>query len=283
MTAATTIELRPLLRTDLAAAHALSVAFQWPHRADDWAFMCDLGQGVVATCGKEIVGTAMWWTYGKDRAALGMVGVTPLLHGRGIGRRLTKYALDGLGDRSVLLHATEAGLHLYETLGFEPTGRIRQHHGAAFQAGLMPLRDGERLRPTGRSDPALLAGLDRKACGMDRRELMAAVLKAAEGVVLDRDGDVAGFALMRRFGIGQVIGPVVAPDEAAARALIGHFLSSNQGQFIRIDVPEESGLSPWLQQLGLSDAGPAIRMVRGPSRPPDGTVRSFALVSQAFG
>ena len=283
MTTSTTIELYPLLRKHLNAAHALSVAFHWPHTADDWAFMGDLGQGVVAACGGEIVGTAMWWTYGEDWAALGMVGVTPPLHGHGIGRRLMKHVLDGLGERSVLLHATEAGLRLYETFGFRPTGRIRQHQGAAFQAGLMPLQKGERLRPTGRSDPAVLAGLDRRACGMDRRQLVAAVLKAGTGVALDRDGDVAGFALMRRFGIGQVIGPVVASDEAAARALIGHFLASNPGQFIRIDVPEESGLSPWLQQLGLSDAGPAIRMVRGPSQPSDGTVRGFALVSQAFG
>jgi hypothetical protein len=108
-------------------------------------------------------------------------------------------------------------------------------------------------------------------------------------VVLDRGGRAAGFAVLRRFGIGQVIGPVVAPDAAAARALIGHFLASNPGQFIRVDVPEESGLSPWLQELGLADVGPAIRMVRGAALPPGekgeeaGAVRRFALASQAFG
>lgn len=77
-----------------------------------------------------------------------------------------------------------------------------------------------------------------------------------------------------------MIGPVVAPAAAGAQALIGHFLAANRGQFIRIDVTEESGLAPWLREMGLADAGGAIRMVRGveKSRP-----RSFGLASQAFG
>ena len=99
-------------------------------------------------------------------------------------------------------------------------------------------------------------------------------------MVLDHQGTAVGFGILRRFGAGQVIGPVVARDSAGARALIGHFLAASPGQFIRIDVPEDAGLSNWLQSLGLADAGGAIRMLRGPGphRP-----RSFALVSQGFG
>ncbi len=144
----------------------------------------------------------------------------------------------------------------------------------------MPLRPGERLRPIGRSDPPALAELDRQATGFDRRALITALLGAGTAVVLDDQGTAVGFAVLRRFGAGHVIGPVVARDPAGARALIGHFLAANPGQFIRVDVPEESGLSDWLQALGLADAGGAIRMLRGPG--PD-RPRSFALVSQGFG
>ena len=194
--------------------------------------------------------------------------------------------LDQLGDgRTVILYATEAGQPLYEGLGFVADGVVRQYQGAAFGAGLVPLPDGHRLRPLGRSDPERLAALDRSASGLPREKLIAALLEAGNGIVLDRGGAPAGFALLRRFGRGQVIGPVVAPNEASARALIGHFLGQGAGQFIRVDVPEATGLCPWLLSLGLADAGPAIRMVRG--TPPTSAARdgaaTYALASQAFG
>ena len=275
--------LRPLLVEDLEAAHALSISFGWPHRLEDWAFMHALGHGVLAERDGEVVGTAMCWTYGRDQAALGMVGVEPALQGQGLGRRLMEHMLAGLGGRAVVLYATEAGLPLYRALGFVPVGVARQLQGAAFQAGLVPLAEGDRLRPIGRSDPPVLAALDREACGVDRRALMAALLETATGVVLDREGTAVGFALLRRFGRGHAIGSVVAPDTMSAKALIGHFLASRPGQFIRIDVPEERGLSPWLKELGLADAGPAIRMVRGADARATGRVGTFALVSQGFG
>lgn len=275
--------LRPLLPADLPAAHALSTAFNWPHRLEDWTFMHDFGHGVVAERDGQVVGTALCWTYGSDRAALGMVGVAPAMQGQGVGRRLMEHALSALGDRAVALYATEAGLPLYRALGFVPTGTVRQHQGATFKAGLIPLCEGERLRPIGRSDPSVLAALDRQASGMERQTVLAALIETATGVLLDRGGKAVGFALLRRFGRGHVIGPVVAPNAAGAKALIGYFLGSRPGQFIRLDVPEESGLSPWLEGLGLTDADHAIRMVRGGSPCGTGHVSTFALISQAFG
>lgn len=285
VTAVATTEtvLRPLLRADLPAAHALSSAFNWPHRLDDWAFMHALGRGAVVDRAGQVVGTALCWHYGTDRAALGMVGVAPTMQGQGMGRKLMETTLGWLGNRAALLYATEAGLPLYRSLGFVATGRARQHQGAAFQDGLVPLPEGERLRPIGRSDASTLAALDLEASGMERQAVLMALLEAATGVVLDRDGKPTGFALLRRFGQGHVIGPVVAPDATGAKALIGYFLGSRPGQFIRIDVPEESDLSSWLEELGLADIGSAFRMIRGRDTGPGGRVSSFALISQAFG
>lgn len=274
--------LRPLLPTDLPEAAALTASFGWPHRVEDWQFLLAMGSGIAAEQDRALAGTAMRWTYGPDWAAVGSIGVKPAAQGQGLGRRLTAAILAGLEGRNVLLHATEMGIPLYRSLGFVPSGVVRQQQGAAFAAGVVALHPGERLRPIGRSDPALLSALNRQAAGMDRSHLLNALLPSGSGVALDRDGEITGFALLRRFGRGHVIGPVVAPDLQGAQALIGHFLASRPGQFIRVDVPEESGLCPWLEQLGLSDAGPAYRMVRG--REPDrGPARVFALISQALG
>lgn len=274
------LRLRPLRPADLAGAQALSASFGWPHRTEDWSLMLALGQGWAADHDGTLAGTAMSWTYGEDAAALGMICVARAHQGRGLGRTLLQQLLHDLQGRTVMLHATDQGLSLYQSLGFVPTGRIRQLQGAAFQPPLMPLRAGERLRPTGRSDPPVLAALDRNAIGFDRSALIAALLETGTGVVLDHQGTAVGFAILRRFGAGQAIGPVVARDQTGARALVGHFLAANPGQFLRIDVPEDSGLSNWLQTLGLADAGGAIRMLRGSGiRRPS----SFALASQGFG
>jgi GNAT superfamily N-acetyltransferase len=277
------LALRPLAESDLPAAQALSAAVGWPHRVEDWRFVHGLGSGVALEQDGALVGTAMTWRYGADAAALGMAIVAPEHQGRGLGRRLLAAALEGLGARRVLLHATEAGLPLYQGLGFRARGTVRQHQGAAFSVGLVAPRPGERIRPVGRSDAPAFSALDAEATGLERGPIIAALLEAAEGVVLDRRGEAVGFALLRRFGRGHVIGPVVAPDAEAAKALIGHWLGSRSGQFLRIDVPEEAGLCDWLAGLGLAEVDRAVPMLRGGAPPSSPRARAFALVNQALG
>ena len=279
------VVLRPLTIKDLAAAYGLTRAIGWPHRREDWALALRLGSGVAAEADGKLIGTALRWTYGTADARIGMIVVDPAAQSRGLGRRLTQAALRPLRGRSVTLHGTPAGLSLYASLGFETVGVVRQVQGAAFRPGVLALGAGERLRPIGRSDPAMLAALDRAATGWDRSRVFAALLKAGSGVVLDRAGTIRGFALLRRFGHGLLIGPVEAPDAASAKAMILYHLGSHAGQFMRIDVPEEAGLVPWLLRLGLADAGTVTFMRRGlaPSARHRGQPRVYALASHALG
>ena len=99
-----------------------------------------------------MIGTALCWTYGAERASLGMVIVSPAWQGRGIGRKLMELVLEGLGGRVTFLHATPAGQPLYEKFGFQAVGTLDQHQGAAFQPPLVSLPPGERLRPLGSND-----------------------------------------------------------------------------------------------------------------------------------
>ena len=259
------ITYRRFTLDDVAAAHALTVELKWPHRPDDWKFVAQLGVGFVAEDASGVIGTALCWKYGADRASLGMVIVSPARQGLGIGRRLMELLLEELGSRITFLHATAAGQPLYEKLGFRATGTLDQHQGAAFQPPLVSLPAGERLRPLGSSDTARLVELASQASGLDRGEVLPALLENADGIALDRDGELIGFALFRRFGRGFAIGPVVAPaseDSSRAKALISHWLALNEGVFVRVDTPGDSGLTGWLEQLGLPRVDTVVRMVR---------------------
>ncbi|ALE57626.1 GCN5 family acetyltransferase [Burkholderia sp. HB1] len=259
------ITYRRFTLDDVAAAHALTVELKWPHRADDWKFVAQLGVGFVAEDASGVIGTALCWKYGADCASLGMVIVSPARQGLGIGRKLMELLLEELGGRITFLHATAAGQPLYEKLGFRATGTLDQHQGAAFQPPLVSLPAGERLRPLGSSDTARLVELASQASGLDRGEVLPALLENADGIALDRDGELVGFALFRRFGRGFAIGPVVAPaseGSSRAKALISHWLALNEGVFVRVDTPGDSGLTEWLEQLGLPRVDTVVRMVR---------------------
>jgi GNAT superfamily N-acetyltransferase len=277
------VKLRRMTAADLTAAHDLSSEQKWPHCIEDWEMLLGLGFGYVATRDDVVIGTAMAWLYGEDAATLGMVIVSPRAQGMGIGRRLMDAVLGDLGNRTVLLNATDEGAPLYRKLGFAPVGPVFQHQGAAFSVPMAELIPDERVRPLGAKDMKTLHGLAKRATGMDRAALLDALVPGAQGVVLTRSNEPVGFALFRRFGRGYVVGPTIAPDTGGAKALISHWLGSNAGMFCRLDVPEESGLGAWLDDLGLPCVGRVMRMARGPLPPLDHSVTTFSLTTQALG
>ena len=282
MTTEMAVCLRPFEQGDLPAAHAMSSALKWPHRIEDWQFALSLGQGVVAECDGKVLGTALSWNWGADHATIGLVIVAPELQGQRIGNRMMSALLDRLPARTVLLHATVAGLGLYERLGFVTTGEIGQHEGTLAAVPTLTAREGDRLRPLADPDIEALVTMDARGAGMPRGELIRRLFSQEKSVVLERDGRLAGFAVLRRYGHGHAVGPVAAPDVDAARLLIADCCRQGEG-FLRVDVETTSGLAQWLESLGLQRTGRVSIMVRGqvPERGP--AQGGWALVSQAIG
>lgn len=278
------VTLRPMTDADLPAAQSLTADLRWPHRLADWAQAFRHAEGVVAERDGELVGTALRWRWGPDHATVGLVVVAPACQGRRIGHRLMTAVLDGLDHRTVLLNATAEGRGLYERLGFERTGELRQHQGTAQPSPPIALEPGWRLRPASQNDLPALQQLDAQARGMSRPALIEDLLAEADTtVVLDHDDRAVGFAILRRFGRGHIVGPVVAPDAEGAKALIAHLSGLNAGRFTRIDVDFDSGLAEWLESIGLPRVDAPTTMVRGqPLQGAEGT-RLFAIATQALG
>src|SRR5471032_433256 len=272
---------------DVDAAHGLSQVVRWPHRAEDWRFMAEAGAGFVAELDGTVIGTALCWKCGADRASLGMVIVSPEQQGHGIGRKLMELLLERTAERITFLHATPAGKPLYEKLGFEAFGRTEQHQGIVAHLPPLSPPSGERLRPLRTSDTPLLIELASRASGLDRSAILPALLAVAQGIGLEHNGELVGFSVLRRFGRGYVIGPVVAVESGdlhRAKALIHHWLSRRAGEFIRIDIPAECGLSRWLGELGMSHVDTPVKMVRNAQSvlQVDTTVRQFSIINQAM-
>lgn len=278
------VVLRPMTADDLPQAHALSAEQRWPHRPVDWEQMFAHSEGLVAERDGKVVATAQRWLWGDHHATIGLVIVSPACQGRRIGHRLMSALLEDMDDQTVLLQATAEGRGLYERLGFVRTGEIRQHQGMAQPTPLIALPAGWRLRPSGLNEAAALHQLDRDARGMPRAALIDELIAQADAcVVLDHEGTQKGFAILRRFGRGHVIGPVVAPDAESAKALIAHLAGMNAGRFTRIDIDFSSGLAEWLESIGLLRVDAPTTMVRGaPLQHPEGAPGLFAIVTQAL-
>jgi GNAT superfamily N-acetyltransferase len=277
--------IRRLQPDDLSAALKLTQAEQWSHRLEDWQFHHRMGRG-WAVCDEEsgeLIGTASWWAYGEAFGSVGLVLVDRRQQGKGIGRRLMNLIIDEAGSRVLQLVATKAGLKLYQQCGFREVGGIEQRQGVAAPQLSTPTPSGVTLRPTTPGDLAALCELDAAALGAARPDVIGAVAAAGAGVAAERDGHLTGFAAIRQSGRGALIGPVVAPDEALAIALIEHLLRATSG-FTRVDTASEATqLATWLEAAGLVRVDEVTVMVRGARPESRSGVRTFGLVSQALG
>ncbi|WP_336744376.1 GNAT family N-acetyltransferase [Aureimonas altamirensis] len=274
------VAMVPFSARHLPGAHKLSLDLRWPYRLDDWAFAIELGQGFVLERQGEVLGTAAWFPYGDTCATIGMIIVADSVQGRGYGARLMDALLAAAGPRTILLNATPEGQALYLRRGFRPVGTIHQHQGvvpATFEAA----STADIVRPMVPEDFDAMLRRDREATGFERRPLLERLLDVGEADVLRRDGEVAGYAVSRVWGRGHVVGPVVAPTPQDARLLIEAALSRLRGRFVRIDTDVETGLSPWLAEIGLLQVSDALVMVLG-QMPPTGPARVFALSNQSL-
>ncbi|MEJ1998804.1 MAG: GNAT family N-acetyltransferase [Maritimibacter sp.] len=263
----------------LPGALKLSQEMRWPYRIEDWEFAAAAGQGVALERDGELIGTALWWPYGQSHANAGMIIVTGTEQGRGHGARLFDALLDATQGRDVVLCSTEEGLALYKRRGFVEIGTIIQHQAVLDVA----VEGGDGIRLARAADIPGIQAFDRNATGLDRAPLVSALAEAGRISLIECAGGIAGYSVARRFGRGYVVGPVAAENTEEAKRLILEQLSWLQGQFVRIDIHAEHGLSDWLVSLGLPRTDQGTAMVKGQPPQPDGAARMFALASQSLG
>lgn len=274
---------RPMTAADLPSAHALSVQLKWPHRLEDWAMLQRISEGFVVLDGERLIGTAFACPQG-DFATIGLVIVSADYQGKGIGRKLMELALEACQSRTPVLNATLAGAPLYASQGFVEFGRVQQYQGQAQAPATEPLAGGEQCRPLRKADRARQLSLANAGSGLDRQTVLMDLFDTVEhSVGIERDGQLRAFALLRPFGRGRCIGPVIAENLEQAKHLIAVLLAQVPDAFVRIDIPADSGLGEWLADAGLKQVDTVAQMARGTPPQVVNSVRQFALVTQAIG
>ncbi|MFW2541220.1 GNAT family N-acetyltransferase [Primorskyibacter sp. 2E107] len=278
--------IRRITPDDRPLLHELTVSVFWPHKARDLDTFLALGQGYIALdeIGRPI-GSAMYFTMGTDFAMLGMMVTTPRLQALGAGRRLLRRILKDCEGRDLRLSATKSGFWLYESAGFETVATISQQQGMVRPIHLPEPAHGLTLRALQPSDHAAVQALDRHAYGAARTDVLDAMGRLSTGaVVVERAGAVCGFAMMRDFGKGAVIGPVVAEHDQMAMQLCAPLLQQCEGRFARLDTPQHSDhFKAFLNAAGLGVFDTVTEMRIGLSRRATDGALLYGLASHSLG
>lgn len=283
------MQIGDVVAADLEQLHALSISVGWPHRAEDWQFLREFGQGVVATdeIGR-IMSSAMWFRQSPELATIGMVITSPRLQTQGTGLWLMEYALKDLEGFNLRLNATRAAQRLYFSLGFKPEMKVYQCQGVVTAPPEDVPAFGE-LRELTANDLAAAVALDATAFGVARATLMEKLFGQSRGYGLFRDGQLVAFALCRRFGRGHVVGPIVASDDTDALAVAAPHIRDHKDKFLRLDSHFGSGyFASQVVLSGLTVFDTVLTMSFGKTLAdfaPDSTAaaRTYGLVSQTLG
>ena len=192
-------------------------------------------------------------------------------------------ALEFAGDRPLRLVATAEGLPLYEKLGFRrvrhdpaTSGRCAAVDGAPQGTELATADD---IRGHRSARPRRLRRRSRSA-------LIACLASVGQFAVIRRDGRVTGFAALRAFGRGEVIGPVVATErQMTPRHSFAFFMAARPGPSCASIRIATAACLPWLGNSGLAHVGGGIAMApaRQSREPAHARSPTFALANQALG
>lgn len=260
-----TSTIRTLNPDEARAAVEWAAAEGWnPGLADLPCFLAqDAGLFLGAFDGAELASVISATRYGADFGFIGFYIARPEARGRGHGLAVWQAGMRRLAGRLVGLDGVVAQQANYRKSGFRLAWRnIRfggvprppAAHGMIVPAAAIPFDAIERM--------------DAEVFPAPRPDFWRAWLGAAGHVALAllREGEPAGFGVIRPCRKGHKIGPLVAADAAGAEALAAALLGRIEPGEVFLDVPEPHAAATRLaERLGLAPVFETARMYTGPA------------------
>lgn len=263
------VRVRPLVAEDLPGLQALADRQgRNLHRREYERFLgLEGARGFVVTDDAgALLGAVTAMRY-FEHAFLGPVLAREGPDAVGVAVLLVQRVLEALQAGGVLhveAVATREEAALLRPLGFEEVSRAavleRPPSPAGLPAASVPMEPHHLLD---------VGALDAAAAGYGRKQYLAALRdEHPEGArVRERDGEVVGFAVVRRSRRGLHVGPVVTaePDAGLALALVEDALALSGSWPAVALVPEGSGVREGLERAGFREVGSLVRMRAGAS------------------
>ena len=219
----------------------------------------------------------------EKTAWIGSLIVPPERRGRGFGSRLMMQALDYLqsaGVGTVRLDADPPGISIYRRLGF-----LDECESMRFRLDVPGIVPPTSATPMAAEHLEAIARLDERVFGDNRSRLLRLLFQHAEdGFIVERHGQISGFAFLIATTTGVHVGPMIADDECVARELWGATMREARGRRISVGIPAPNRAGcDLLRSLGFQPRPSSLRMTRGVASPGAAGDGVFALGSGAFG
>lgn len=206
--------------------------------------------------------------YGDDYGFLGFYIVHPDGRGKGFGMETWKAGMSYLDKRTVGLDGVVAQQDNYKESGFQLVGRNIRFTGVPKLPELpgSAVRIGEaRAEHTDQIEK-----LDRLCFGAPRPGFLRAWVFAAPDTgrttfAAFENGDLSGYATIRKCIEGYKIGPLFAQTQRAAEALFQACCAkAGPGETVTLDVPEANQKAMMMaESAGLTPVFETARMYRG--------------------
>ena len=272
----------PLGTGHLAGCVVLSKSANWNQNEADWRLMLELGRGYgLSLADGTLAASTLTLPYGERIAWVSMVLVLPEHRRKGYATQLLRRALDDLRNegRSAVLDATPAGHEVYAQERFRDTWGYRRYAlraspGADEDAAKLRVAEESvadiNVRPLAEAHWQQVLTLDAPAFGASRERLLRALARRlpAAALVAERKGEFIGFLLGRDGREASQLGPLVARDADAAKALLAAALAQIAPPIYLDIVDRETALRAWLEACGFEFQRPFTRMVHGADHAP---------------
>jgi len=288
--------IRLLTAKDIPGALRLTQVAKWNQTAQDWknllefepygCFGVDLDGNLVGTA------TAVRFEPKSGPGSLGWIGmalVDPECRRHEIDSVLLKKCLDYLRAQQVETVRLDTPLmskHLYDQLGFVVEYALERWEGTAHKVP-GAVKGPWTLGALTPADLEQLAEYDHPVFGTDRQKVLGAFIKdwpeqalAARGP----KGGLMGYALARRGGSYEQIGPLVGDNAAICEALLLEQLARLAGKRVSVDlITEQAWIKPLAERCGLRHQRPFLRMAQGPHSAPGKQVKAAAIGGSELG
>lgn len=233
---------------------------------------------VVALAGEAPVAAISVVNHSQVFAFLGLYICRTEYRGRGIGTALWRTAIARAGRRTIGLDGVPDQQKNYANSGFVHASETTRFSGRV-SGQLDPA-----VRCASDADIQALVTIEGMASGWRKPAYMTSWFSPNANrvtYVLFEQGDIAGFATVRRCRTGAKIGPLAASSKDIAERVIAHAAADFCAD-VTIDVPSSSApLDALCRRLGLTPGFRTARMYRGNANKPKSSL--YAVASLELG